>query len=68
MSVTQHVARVLPQPALLTVEEAAAYLNVSRWMVYQLIWSNQLRTKRIGRCRRVPRVELDRYISGEDDR
>jgi excisionase family DNA binding protein len=60
---TQRKVRAGPPPALLTVEEAAAYLNVSRWMVYQLIWSNQLRTKRIGRCHRVARTELDRYIT-----
>jgi excisionase family DNA binding protein len=64
--VTQRKTRATPLPALLTVEEAAAYLNVSRWMVYQLIWSNQLRTKRIGRCHRVPLAELDRYIAGEE--
>ena len=39
---------------LLTIEEAAASLRVSRWSVYNLIRSGQLRTIRIGRRRLVP--------------
>jgi excisionase family DNA binding protein len=34
--------------ALLTVDEAAERLRVSRWTVYNLIRSNQLRTIKIG--------------------
>jgi len=56
-----------PAPAAFTVEEAAAYLRVSRWMIYQLIWSNQLRTRRIGRCHRIARVELDRYLQQDNE-
>ena len=39
---------------LLTIDEAAARLRVSRWSVYNLIRSGQLRTIRIGRRRLVP--------------
>ena len=39
---------------LLTIDEAAASLRVSRWRVYNLIRSGQLRTIRIGRRRLVP--------------
>ncbi len=39
---------------LLTIDEAAASLRVSRWSVYNLIRSGQLRTIRIGRRRLVP--------------
>ena len=38
---------------LLTVQEAADWLRVSRWSVYSLIHSNQLRTIKIGRRRLV---------------
>lgn len=38
---------------LLTVDEAAEQLRVSRWTVYNLIRSNQLRTIKIGRRRLV---------------
>lgn len=54
-------------PAALTVDETAMYLRVSRWMVYQLIWSNQLRSRRIGRCHRIARTELERYLSGKEE-
>ncbi|GAA2398823.1 hypothetical protein GCM10010191_02010 [Actinomadura vinacea] len=39
---------------VLTVDEAAARLRVSRWTLYDLIRSNQLRTIKIGRRRLVP--------------
>lgn len=39
---------------VLTVDEAAERLRVSRWTVYNLIRSNQLRTFKIGRRRLVP--------------
>ena len=39
---------------LLTIDAAAASLRVSRWSVYNLIRSGQLRTIRIGRRRLVP--------------
>ena len=36
---------------LLTVQEAAEWLRISRWSVYNLIRANQLRTIKIGRRR-----------------
>lgn len=41
------------QERLLTVNEVADLLRISRWSVYQLIWSGQLRTLSIGRRRLV---------------
>jgi excisionase family DNA binding protein len=38
---------------LFTIDEAAAQLRVSRWSVYNLIRSGQLRTIKIGRRRLV---------------
>ena len=38
---------------LLTVQEAADWLRVSRWSVYSLIHSNQLQTIKIGHRRLV---------------
>ena len=43
---------------LLTVEEAADWLRVSRWSVYNLIRGGQLRTIKIGRRRLVTRAAL----------
>ena len=45
--------RDAPAEYLLTVQEAADRLRVSRWSVYNLIRSNQLRTIKIGRHRLV---------------
>ncbi|WP_327109482.1 helix-turn-helix domain-containing protein [Nonomuraea glycinis] len=39
---------------VLTVDEAAQRLRISRWTLYTLIHSNQLRTIKIGRRRLVP--------------
>jgi excisionase family DNA binding protein len=48
-----------PQPdRLLTVDEEAEWLRVSRWSVYNLIRAKQLRTVKIGRRRLVTRAAL----------
>jgi excisionase family DNA binding protein len=39
------------QEQLLTINEVADLLRISRWSVYQLIWSGQLQTLKIGRRR-----------------
>ena len=39
---------------LFTIDEAATQLRVSRWSVYNLIRSGQLRTIKIGRRRLAP--------------
>jgi excisionase family DNA binding protein len=39
------------QERLLTINEVADLLRISRWSVYQLIWSGQLHTLKIGRRR-----------------
>ena len=60
--------RDAPTEYLLTVQEAADRLRVSRWSVYNLIRSNQLRTIKIGRRRPVPPAALAECIAllGED--
>jgi excisionase family DNA binding protein len=42
---------VTSQEQLLTINEVADLLRISRWSVYQLIWSGQLQTLKIGRRR-----------------
>jgi hypothetical protein len=44
-----------------TVHAAADRLAVSRWMVYQLIWDQWVKSVQIGRCRR---IVSNRYRSG----
>ena len=43
---------------LLTIEEAADWLRISRWSVYNLIRGGQLQTLKIGRRRLVTRAAL----------
>lgn len=48
---------------LLTPEEAAAVLSVSRTKVYELMARGQLFSVRIGASRRIPRVALETFVS-----
>src|SRR5207244_384386 len=45
-------------PAVLTAEEAAAVLRVSRWAIYEAVKRGELRSVRLGRCLRIPRQAL----------
>jgi excisionase family DNA binding protein len=48
---------------VLTVDEAAERLRVSRWTLYNLIRSNKLHTVKIGRRRLVPAAALDEFLA-----
>lgn len=48
---------------LLTVDQVAEVLQISRWTVYRLIWATDLHSVQIGRCRRIPRKALDAYLA-----
>jgi excisionase family DNA binding protein len=52
----------LPTDHLLTMQETAEWLRVSRWSVYTLIHANQLRTIKIGRRRLVSREALNECV------
>ena len=52
----------LPAGHLLTMQETAEWLRVSRWSVYSLIHANQLRTIKIGRRRLVSREALNECV------
>jgi excisionase family DNA binding protein len=51
-----------PADYLLTVQEAAERLRVSRWSVYNLIRANQLHTIKLGRRRLVSPAALAECI------
>lgn len=56
--------RMVPTvPLLLTVEETAEMLTISRWKVFELIRLRELRSVKIGGLRRVPRGAIDEYIA-----
>lgn len=52
---------------LLTMQEAAEWLRVSRWSVYALINSNHLRTVKIGRRRLVSPDALHECVARLDE-
>jgi excisionase family DNA binding protein len=46
-----------------TVEEVAQVLKISRWKIFDLIRTNQLRSVKIGGLRRIPHAAIDDYIA-----
>ncbi len=50
----------------LTVEQAAAYLQVSKDVIYDLCKSGELPRQKVGRAIRIKRADLDQ-LSVEDD-
>jgi len=52
------------QKEFITVQAAADRLAVNRWMIYRLIWDQEVKSVQIGRCRRIVRQSLDDYIAG----
>lgn len=53
----------MDQPLLHTVNEAAGLLRISRSKFYALVADKQIVTVSVGRCRRVERQALEKYIS-----
>jgi excisionase family DNA binding protein len=49
-------------PLLLTPEEAAKVLRVGRTTIYALMKAAVVRPVHIGRCCRISRAELERYV------
>lgn len=58
-STTTEVERVLLRP-----EEVAAMLGIGRSIVFELLRSGELRSVKIGKSRRIPRVAVYEYIDG----
>lgn len=46
-----------------TVEEATQVLKISRWKIFDLIRTNQLRSVKIGGLRRIPGTAIEEYIT-----
>ena len=47
---------------MLSVQQVADQLNVSRSLIYEEIKRGHLQTKRIGKCIRISVRDLDRYV------
>jgi excisionase family DNA binding protein len=52
-----------PEPLLITMEEAARRLCVGRTLIYQQVRRGTLPSVRVGRCRRIALVDLERYVA-----
>ena len=52
---------------LLKIPEVMARLAVGQTKVYELMSSGELRSVKVGRSRRVPSDELERFVAGLDD-
>ena len=57
----------MDQSELLTVPEAAQRLRISKWMLYNLIRSRQLRTVKIGSRRLVRVATITAYLAALED-
>jgi len=51
-----------PEPALWTVEQAAAYLNVSTTTVWNLLRRKELVRRRIGNTTRIPKTSVENFL------
>jgi excisionase family DNA binding protein len=51
-------------PLLLTVDQAAEQLQISRARLYQLLSQGAIRSVHIGRLHRIPAEALQEYING----
>lgn len=61
----QSLRDVLADAALLlTPEEAAKALRVGRTTIYALMKAGELHPVHIGRCTRISRAQLERYVRG----
>ena len=51
-------------PRYLRPLQGATYTGVSRAKFYEWLSTGQLKSRRIGGCRLIDRLELDRFIAG----
>jgi excisionase family DNA binding protein len=51
------------EAVLLTPEQAAQRLGISRWKVYDLLRQGALASIRIGSCRRIPARAIEELVS-----
>jgi excisionase family DNA binding protein len=47
---------------LLTIPEVAAKLSIGRSVTYQLVMRGEIASIKVGKCRRVPVGEVERFV------
>jgi len=60
---TEEGARAAPETLLLTPEEAARRLGLSRTQIFRLIAQKRLRSVKIGKLRRISRAALEDFVA-----
>jgi excisionase family DNA binding protein len=63
METSHHVGLVSVPKVLLTVDEAAEAMSLSRSYVYELVMRNRIRSVKVGRKRRIPVLALHDFVS-----
>ena len=66
LAMTESIHTAVPA-AVLTVEEAAQMLRISRQSAYQAVHNGELPTVKIGRRMLVPRIALERMLGITED-
>lgn len=67
-NISEKITKRHASTAVLTVDELAAYLRLDRKAVYDAIHRGEIPgVQRIGRCYRISRVAITRWLSGRDD-
>lgn len=56
-------ADVAEPPRLLTVEQFADRIAVSRATAYRLVGTGELRSLKVGRCRRIPAEAVEEFVA-----
>ena len=56
---------VIGEPLLLRADEAAALLAIGRTKVFEMMAAGELPVIRIGRCVRIPKDQLERWIGDQ---
>ena len=49
-------------PDILTFEETRSALRIGKNTLLELLWNGDIRAFKIGKCWRIPRTELVRYV------
>ena len=52
----------IDRPAVLKVEDVARYLDIGMTKAYELIYSGQIRSVKVGRVYRIPITAVEEYI------
>jgi excisionase family DNA binding protein len=61
--VPDHSPKNTGAPVLLTPEQAARQLGISRWKLYDLLRQGSLASVRIGSCRRIPTRAIEDLVA-----